>query len=102
MSRTNPGLASKNSWRKNYRPDNCDTSCTGGMFPCHESSGPSSLEVEASGDAINVKDFTGKEEAGHDAALHRLEIHFTHVNASAGYEFFFERGFSFHGVDVIE
>ena len=66
------------------------------MFPCHESSGPSGLEVEASGDAINVKDFTGKVEAGHDAALHRLEVHFTHVNASAGYEFFFERTFSCH------
>ena len=38
------------------------------------SGGPGGLEVESAGDAVDVEDFTGEEEAGDLFALHRLEL----------------------------
>ena len=53
------------------------------------SGGPSGLEVEAAGDAVDVDAFAGEVEAGNDAAFHGLEVDAPAVDAAAGDELVF-------------
>ena len=51
---------------------------------------PGGLEVEASGDCIDIKDFPGKVNAGVFFALEGIRIYCFETYASAGDEFFLE------------
>ena len=45
------------------------------------------LEVEATGDAINIQQLTGEIEAAHQAALHRRQVHLAEFHAAGSDEF---------------
>ena len=60
------------------------------------SCGPGGLEIEASGDAVDVEGFACKVEAGYKAALHSLKVDFGKRDASTGDELFFVHAFSRH------
>ena len=53
-------------------------------------------------DAIHVEDFPREVQSGKDSALHGVEIHFVHFDASAGDKFFFERCLSLNIVRVVQ
>ena len=59
--------------------------------------GPGGLEVEASGDAVDVEGFASEVESGDDAAFHGFEVNFGQGNASTGDEFLLVRAFSSNG-----
>lgn len=58
------------------------------------------MEVEAAGDAVDVKDFACEVEAGAEFAFHGFEIDFFEIDAAAGDEFFFVGRFALDGVGV--
>ncbi len=59
-----------------------------------QSCGPGGLEIEASGDAIDVEGFAGEVESGDDAAFHGFEVDFGQGNASTSDEFLLVGAFS--------
>ena len=62
-------------------------------FSGHIACGPCCLEVEASGDGVNIQNFPGKENAGVFFALEGVLVYFLKTYAAAGYEFFLEPSF---------
>ena len=55
--------------------------------------GPGRLEVEASGDGVDIKNFPGKVNAGVFFALEGVLVYFLKTYAAAGNEFFLELSF---------
>ena len=53
---------------------------------------PCGLEVEASGDAVDVETLASEVEAGEESACHGAEIDFLEPHAAAGDEFVFVGG----------
>ena len=68
----------------------------------HEAGGPGSLKIEPAGDAVHIEDLPGKVQAGHDPALHRVEVHLVEGDAPAGHELLLEGGFAGDRVGVVE
>ncbi len=56
-----------------------------------EAAGPGVLKVEATGDAVDVHNFSREVEAVHKLALHRLEVDLVQRNAAARDELIFVR-----------
>src|SRR6476660_4911462 len=57
---------------------------------------PRSLEVEATGDSIDVEHFTREIKSWHDPALHRFEIDLGQLHSTAGNKFIFVARLAFH------
>mgnify|MGYP006966905375 CR=1 FL=1 len=59
----------------------------------NHSGGPGSLKVESPGQGIDIQNFTGEMQTGHDSALHGLEIDFLQSHSAAGHEFLLVHAF---------
>src|SRR6476619_3179492 len=57
---------------------------------------PRGLEVEATGDSIDVEHFTREIKSWHDPALHRFEIDLGQLHSTAGNKFIFVERLAFH------
>ena len=60
------------------------------MLRYAHSSRPGCLEIESSGESIDIQSLPGKEQSGVPAALKARELHFLKADSAAGYELFLE------------
>ena len=67
-----------------------------------EAGGPGGLKIEAAGDAVHIEDLAGEVQAGHDPALHRMEVHLAEGHAPASDELLLEGGLAGDRVGVVE
>ena len=65
------------------------------------SRGPGRLEVETTGDAVDIQHLTGEVKTGNHRAAHRPRVDLPKVHATGRNEFFFEGGLSSHRVAVV-
>ena len=62
----------------------------------YPSGGPSGLEIEPSGQTVQVQQFPSEIEPGAEAAFHGFEIHFAQTHPAAGDELIFVKALPDH------
>ena len=72
----------------------------GSALAGYETGGPGVLEVEASGNTVNIEDFAGEEKAGGDFALHGFAVDLLEFDAAGGDKLFFVGGLALHEIEI--